>query len=186
MCLLFWIIMTCIIKIVDNSYARRQCMVEARMLISTSMTSQHQQSIYRASGRHHPRIQPRFKRQFMLPMPVQHTTPDPESVQRLSLCPWDDVLDVNMTRIPNILPMAVCHHDNGNNQCDFSFSRLMSDPSLLQLLSLETECALVYSQIFVKYECCEAGRYSIRDEWVDWPVACACARKRIRTGPTAN
>ena len=184
--------MTLIVEIAESTYVRRQCRVEARILASNSMTSRQQQYLYMASGRRHPRVQsivrPRFKRQFMAPMPQQRrTSSSPEDVQNRSLCPWDDVLDVDITRIPNNMYKAVCHDDNENNRCDFSFSRLMRDNHLLLgFLSLETECAVVYSQINVQFECCEEGRYSIREEWIDWPVACTCARKRVRTGLTAT
>lgn len=186
------------VHIVENSSVRRRCMLERRMLSSNRTVVQQQsntrgrhQNGFQSHSRHH--VRPRFKRQFLMPMPSQNEVPptdeESDSVRTRSLCPWSWVRDVNATRIPRVMFKAECHHDNGNNMCDFSFSNLMDNNrtrGYLEYLSFETECALVYHRIRVRFECCEAGVYRVVSEWIDWPTSCACSRKKVGRAATVN
>ena len=148
---------------------------------------------------HRAQVRARFKRQFSIPMPSQRqtsTSDDPESIENRSMCPWRRMLDVNMTRIPRRMYKAECIlDDTGNNMCDFSFPRLMNSMdeerargyrAFLDYLSLETECAVVYDRKRVRIECCEDGVYRQETAWIDWPVACACAKMKRRVAPLVN
>ena len=131
-------------------------------------------------------------------MPRQRQTSpsdDPESIENRSMCPWRRVLDTNVTRIPQRMYKAECIHDEGNNMCDFSFPRLMNSMeeerargyrAFLDYLSLETECAVVYFRKQVHRECCEDGVYRTETVWIDWPVACTCAKMKRRVAPLVN
>lgn len=103
------------------------------------------------------------------------TNPEAESEQRRSLCPWDYVEDRNDTRIPQRIYRARCH----SQDCDYSFMNF--GQSCAARLGVETECAVVITNIEVGCEYCVNGTYFIRTEWIDWPVACTCSRKKIRT-----
>ena len=207
--LIFCIVIMAIQKhIVESSIVRNICRFEARMLsLNRSISTERQSDLQRYADTrrqrigyqyHRAQIRPRFKRQFMAPMPRQRqseSSEDPESIENRSMCPWRRVLDVNMTRIPHNMYKAECIHDAGNNMCDFSFPRLMDTMdeerargyrAFLDYLSLETECAVVYDRKNVQVECCEDGIYRRESVWIDWPVACACARKKRRVIPWVN
>ncbi|KAH3825730.1 hypothetical protein DPMN_127611 [Dreissena polymorpha] len=119
--------------------------------------------------------------------PTETTDTSEEPTNARSLCPWTYIYDVNITRYPRKLMKAVCNHNAGDNSCDFSSSRVFDAfPRIMDRLRLDTECEIVYGQIMVVYECCEDGNYSRIDEWVEWPVACACSRKRVRVVQPAS
>lgn len=125
------------------------------------------------------------KKRFMamVPQNIETTTTVSDLVRDRSTCPWVMVQDYNNTRFPRVMEKAVCLHNNGDNRCDTSFLEAdrtnINVRNILALLEIKTECALVYAKMTVRLECCENGNYSTRTEFIDWPVACTCARKRI-------
>lgn len=201
---LCWIIVMILqmVHTVDMSVVKRQCRFEARMIaLNATLSGQRQTDLQRyietrrqqfRHQLHSTQVRPRFKRQFLMPMPRPRqtgTSDDPDSIENRSLCPWYRVLDSNSTRIPRNMYKAECVHDNGNNECNFSFSRLMGDDQArkyMEYFSIETECAVVYDKKTYEIECCDNGIYRTEKIWADWPVACACARKKVRTAPSVN
>lgn len=132
------------------------------------------------------------KKRFMAMVPQQRDPPtsEPELVMERSTCPWIMVQDYNDTRFPRRMDRAVCSHNNGENSCDTSFLDVnrtnMHVRNVLGLLQIHTECALVYAKVNIVVECCEWGIYVRRMEPIDWPVACTCSRKRIRSVTPSN
>ena len=123
----------------------------------------------------------RWKRFALGSIPTRAPAPPTSSDEReRSLCSWDWVLDINSTRWPRNMYKAVCAYNSGHNQCNFNFSNVNNfDTSALDHLRLETECALVKAPVRIQNECCINGEPVTRTAWIDWPVACVCARKRI-------
>lgn len=171
-----------------------KCEYERRLMFTTTAshsTSQQQPSLAVTPN---DRVRPLFSRhrRFFPQIAPQREDPTPESdhVQDRSTCPWVLVQDYNFTRIPRIMQRAVCSHNNGDNSCDASFLDVdRSHPyvrHVLDMMNVETECALVYSKMLVIVECCEQGNYVRKQEMIDWPVACTCARKRIVTVTPAS
>ena len=121
-------------------------------------------------------IQPLFKRS------VRRIPQFGDNLNTRSLCSWNWVKDIETSRIPSIMFKAVCDLNNGGNQCNFAETlQPISCQTCQNWLIFNTECATVHTRVEVLREYCEDGNYKTKSEWIEWPVACTCARKRIRT-----
>lgn len=201
---LYWIFTIYLITLTERSFAetfmQRQCQMELLLSSHISTVRTTAPSVERqrlANQLRTNQILPlgarrsRRKRfMAMVPRQSESTTSVPELVRDRSTCPWTMVQDFNETRFPRMMERAVCIHNNGDNRCDISFLEAdRTNPfvrNVLDLLEIKTECALVYAKINVVLECCDRGNYFQRMETIDWPVACTCARKRIRSVTPAN
>lgn len=182
-----------LVEVIDaKTHVQRLCQMERRFgnfnttVRSSASTTARQNNLDQDRMNHIRPLGTRRKRfMAMIPLPVESTTIVPELVRDRSTCPWTMVQDFNETRYPRIMERAVCLHNNGDNSCDTSFLEadrtISSVRNVLDLFQIKTECALVYAKVFVIVECCERGNYIRRREAIDWPVACTCARKRIRS-----
>lgn len=201
---LYWIFTLYFITLAERSFAKtlmqRQCQMELLLSsnVSTVLTTAPSIERQRPMDQFRPnqirplgaRLSRRKRFMAMVPQQSESTTTVPELVRDRSTCPWTMVQDFNETRFPRRMERAVCIHNNGDNRCDISFLEAdRTNPSVrnvLDLLEIKTECALVYAKINIVLECCDRGNYFRRWETIDWPVACTCARKRIRSVTPAN
>lgn len=98
-----------------------------------------------------------------------------DRVQDRSLCSWRNVPDYDVTRIPYYMPRAEC-----DGSCNISFLGDSLDGCRLCILFLmRTECAIVYESKEIQR--CDQDSLTCHTERVQWPVACTCALKRIRS-----
>lgn len=120
------------------------------------------------------------KKRLVIPIAEPRTTATPTSSEQVSehaVCPFDTVLDINIIRIPRQMMKAVCR-SSFENKCQFP--RVYSaNHDINHQMQLQSECVIFTLQIPVKFECCERGYYRLRDEILDWPVACVCKRQQV-------